>query len=65
MFRSTPPVTPPSGWWTSSWYIVLVALLSVVPLIHPPVPPLVDLMGHMGRYRVELADPASPLLTEY
>ncbi len=65
MFRSTPPVTPPSGWWTSSWYIVLVALLAVVPLIHPPVPPLVDLMGHMGRYRVELADPSSPLLTEY
>lgn len=65
MFRSTPPVTPPSGWWTRPWYIALLAIISIIPLIRPEVPPLVDLMGHMGRYRVELADPASPLLTEY
>ncbi len=65
MFRSTPPVTPPSGWWTRPWYIALLALISIVPLLRPEVPPLVDLMGHMGRYRVEIADPASPLLTRY
>ncbi len=65
MFRSTPPITPPSGWWTSFWYIALLAIVSIIPLIYPTVPPLIDLMGHMGRYRVELADPASPLLTEY
>jgi len=65
MFRSTPPVTPPSGWWTSPWYIAFLALISIIPLIRPEVPPLVDLMGHMGRYRVELADPSSPLLTRY
>ncbi|MEO7787635.1 MAG: hypothetical protein ABIR77_07425 [Sphingomicrobium sp.] len=29
-------------------------LLAAVPLLYPPVPPLVDLLGHMGRYRVEL-----------
>ena len=65
MFRSTPPVTPPSGWWTRDWYIVLLALISIIPLIQPTVPPLIDLMGHMGRYRVEIADPSSPLLTRY
>ena len=65
MFRSTPPVTPPSGWWTRSWYIAFLALISIIPLIQPQVPPLIDLMGHMGRYRVEIADPSSPLLTRY
>lgn len=65
MFRSTPPVTPPSGWWTRPWYIAALAIISIIPLIRPEVPPLVDLMGHMGRYRVELSDPSSPLLTEY
>lgn len=65
MFRSTPPVTPPSGWWTRPWYIAVLAVISIIPLLQPTVPPLVDLMGHMGRYRVELADPSSPLLTDY
>ena len=26
----------------------------MLPLLYPPIPPLVDLFGHMGRYRVEL-----------
>jgi len=65
MFRSTPPITPPSGWWTRDWYIAFLAIVSIIPLIQPAVPPLIDLMGHMGRYRVELADPSSPLLTRY
>jgi len=65
MFRSTPPLTPPSGWWTRPWYIALLALVSIIPLIQPTVPPLIDLMGHMGRYRVEISDPSSPLLTDY
>ena len=29
------------------------AVLAVVPLLWPDVPPLVDLPGHMGRYRVQ------------
>lgn len=29
-------------------------LLAIVPLLYPAVPPLVDLLGHMGRYRVQL-----------
>lgn len=41
-------------WWEAPWFLALVVLATMIPLIHPPVPPLVDLLGHMGRYRVEL-----------
>ena len=40
-------------------------LLAFVPLLYPPVPPLVDLLGHMGRYRVELDVAHSPDLQRY
>jgi hypothetical protein len=66
MFRSSSPETEPTkGWWSSPLYIALLALLAAVPLLWPSIPPLTDLMGHMGRYRVELADPGSPLLTRF
>ena len=45
--------------------IVLVVLLTMVPLVYPPIPPLVDLFGHMGRYRVELDLHQSPWLQQY
>jgi hypothetical protein len=37
----------------------------MVPLLYPPIPPLVDLLGHMGRYRVELDLAHSPFLHRY
>jgi hypothetical protein len=37
----------------------------MLPLLYPPVPPLVDLFGHMGRYRVELDLAHSPWLKQY
>jgi hypothetical protein len=40
-------------------------LIAFVPLLYPPVPPLVDLMGHMARYRVELDLANSPDLHRY
>ncbi len=39
--------------------------LSVVPVLYPAVPPLVDLFGHMGRYRVELDLGSSPWLGQF
>lgn len=42
-------------WWQTRWFVVAVALLSAVPLLWPAIPPLVDLPGHMGRYRVQLS----------
>ncbi|HEX6741285.1 MAG TPA: hypothetical protein VF079_05765 [Sphingomicrobium sp.] len=52
-------------WWESRWFVAGLMLLSAVPLLYPPVPPLVDLFGHMGRYRVELDLGSSPWLSKY
>ena len=47
-------VDGPAPWWERGWAIALLALLSAVPLLGPDFPPLIDLPGHMGRYRVQL-----------
>ena len=52
-------------WWEAPWFLALVVAATMVPLIYPPVPPLVDLLGHMGRYRVELDLAHSPWLQRY
>lgn len=41
-------------WWESRSFLFAVALISAAPLLWPQIPPLVDLPGHIGRYRVEL-----------
>jgi hypothetical protein len=41
-------------WWESRTLVVALIFASALPLVYPPIPPLVDLLGHMGRYRVEL-----------
>src|SRR3954454_21292656 len=41
-------------WWENRLLIAALIVASAVPLLYPPIPPLVDLFGHMGRYRVEL-----------
>jgi len=43
-----------SPWWERRWFLALVVLAMTVPLLYPQIPPLVDLPGHIGRYRVEL-----------
>jgi hypothetical protein len=57
------PGAPP--WWELRWFAIALIALSAVPLIYPPIPPLVDLLGHMGRYRVELDLSHSPSLQHY
>ncbi len=52
-------------WWESRTCLALVVLATMVPLLYPAIPPLVDLFGHMGRYRVELDLGHSPWLREY
>src|SRR5215217_8582876 len=52
-------------WWETRPYVAALILLSAVPLLYPPIPPLVDLLGHMGRYRVELDLDSSPWLSRY
>lgn len=52
-------------WWESRLCLALVVLATMIPLIYPPIPPLVDLFGHMGRYRVELDLSHSRWLQQY
>lgn len=55
----------PRPWWEGRPFAALMILLAFVPLLYPPLPPLVDLLGHMGRYRVELDLARSPDLQRY
>jgi hypothetical protein len=50
-------------WWETRVCVLAVMLATMIPLVYPPIPPLVDLLGHMGRYRVELDQ--SPFLDRY
>lgn len=40
-------------WWQTRGFVVFVFIACMIPLIRPEIPPLVDLPGHMGRYRVQ------------
>lgn len=45
--------------------LALLVLASAFPLLWPDIPPLVDLPGHIGRYRVQLDLAASPTLRQF
>jgi len=52
-------------WWETRGAVIAFALLALVPLLWPAIPPLVDLPGHMGRYRVQLDGAGSSLRQFY
>jgi hypothetical protein len=62
---SAQPASDVRPWWESRWFLALVVAATMLPLIYPPIPPLVDLFGHMGRYRVELDLHHSRWLQQY
>lgn len=45
---------PHMAWWNTRWCLAGLVILSLAPLMLPAMPPLLDLPGHMGRYRVML-----------
>lgn len=51
--------------WERRLCVVLLSLVAAVPLVWPGVPPLLDLLGHMGRYRVQLDLATSPALQQF
>lgn len=55
----------PFQWWEYRWTVALLVLLSALPLLWPDVAPLVDLPGHLGRYRVQLDLDSSPALQQF
>jgi hypothetical protein len=56
--------TPKQWWERHSLHLLLIAL-SVVPLLYPTTPPLIDLPGHMGRYAVEMRYGQVPALRQF
>ena len=52
-------------WWERPSFLIAIALVSAVPLLWPEIPPLVDVPGHIGRYRVELDLHSSADLQRY
>ena len=51
-------------WWQTRYFAALLLVLTVAPLLMPQTPPLTDVPGHMGAYRVML-HPDSPLLRQW
>ena len=49
----------PRHWWQTRLAFAVFVGLAMLPLAWPTIPPLVDLPGHMGRWRVQL-DRATP-----
>lgn len=55
----------PPLWWQTRWFIFVAMAATVVPLLWPPIPPLTDLLGHIGSYRVQLDGAADPHLRNW
>ena len=51
-------------WWETRAATILFIALAVVPLLWPTIPPLSDLPGHIGRYRI-MAEAGRPPLSEH
>ena len=52
-------------WWQTRGFAAAMVLAACIPLLWPDIPPLVDLPGHMGRYRVELDIATDPRLQQW
>ncbi|GAA0726284.1 hypothetical protein [Sphingomonas japonica] len=52
-------------WWQTRWFVGAMALAAAIPLLWPDIPPLVDLPGHMGRWRVQQAGGEVPWLAQW
>lgn len=53
------------NWWQTRGFVAVATLLAMVPLLWPDIPPLVDLPGHMARYRVQEMYGQVPWLSEW
>jgi len=52
-------------WWQRRWVLPALALISTFPLWFTTTPPLIDFIGHLGRYRVQLDIGHSEYLQRY
>ena len=51
-------------WWETRTAMMVFIVLAVVPLLWPTIPPLADLPGHIGRYRI-MAEAGQPPLSQH
>jgi hypothetical protein len=54
-----------AGWWQRPVPLAAILFAAVVPLLLPGMPPLTDLPGHVARWHIAAAGPASPLHQYY
>ncbi len=63
---AAPPSPPgPRPWWEARTFVAAMIILAFVPLLYPPFPPLVDLPGHMSRFKVAVDGATSPFLHQW
>lgn len=53
------------GWWERWWAIGLLMILSALPLLPFMIPPYPDIVGHIGRYSVQMNIETSQSLSSY
>ncbi|HEY7809473.1 MAG TPA: hypothetical protein VIA98_03725 [Allosphingosinicella sp.] len=63
--ESAPREGEEPAWWQRRAFVFLLPLLAALPLLLPALPPLTDLPGHMGRYRIALDLAGSPTLQQF
>src|SRR3954466_6024858 len=63
--EASAPSPLPRPFWERRDVLLALVLLSAVPLLWPDIPPMTDLPGPMGRYRVQLDLATSPALQQY
>ena len=59
------PKGAPRPWWEGRPFVAAMILLAFVPLLYPVIPPLVDVGGHMGRYKIAADLVDSPILQQW
>ena len=57
--------TATRGWWETRWFLLALPLLAALPLLLPSLPPLIDLPGHTGRYKIAMDLADSPTLQAF
>lgn len=65
MVTVSPPIRPEHCWWQRRSTAALFVLLAAVPLLWPAIPPLTDVAGHIGRFRIMTETGRLPLAQHY
>ena len=63
--RHEPSLGPATLWWESRAFYAFLIVLAAIPLLYPPIPPLIDVPAHMGRYAVQLGVETEPTLRQW